>query len=197
MRITAVVMTALFTVLLVGVAGLGCSSRTAHGARCLEDAGCTQMGCPAATGVVGPSAWEVGFTVPLESTAVSDLAGSTVSGCRNHDCSSGTLGDPPALNTRGSFSMASGNAYMAADVYRPVNGPPLLEVGWGQQTVNDLPDPQDGDAYSVELRTAAGAVVAAASGTATYTVTYPNGPCCDPACLAGTFKMTPDAGATP
>jgi hypothetical protein len=193
MRITAVVMTALFTVLLVGVAALGCSSRTRS--QCPEDAVCTQMGCPAATGVVGPSAWEVGLALPVESTAVSDLAGSTVSGCRNDDCSSGTLGDPPELNTRGSYSMAAGNVYLGADLYRPVNGPPVLEVGWGRQTVNDLPDPQDGDAYSVELRTAAGAVVAAASGTAKYTVTYPNGQCCEPACLSGKLTMTPDGGA--
>ena len=200
MRVAEVVMAALFVVLLAGVVALGCDSRrgVVHGdAGCLEDAGCSMVGCAGTTGVVGPSAWEVGVSVPVTDTAVTDLAGCKLTGCRNDACSSGTLASPPELNTRGYFTMAPGNKYLEADLYRPVNGPPFLEVGWGRQVVNDLPDPQDGDAYSVELRTATGVLVVAVSGEAIYRVTYPNGPCCEPACLAGTFMEITDGGAAP
>jgi hypothetical protein len=92
--------------------------------------------------------------------------------------------------------MEPGDTYMTTYVRAPgTYSTPMLEVGWGQaQSTRELPNPQDGDTYSVEMRLASGSLVAAAAGTATYVVKHPNGICCPPACLIGTITEYPDGG---
>jgi hypothetical protein len=171
-----------------GVSDAGVSDAGA----CQGHQGCTQMGCPAVTGMSGTSN-VVGFAVPI-AAPLSDLPGSDVTSCRNGACVTGTvtLGDPgyypvvfPANDT-GTEATVRGTG-------------PVLEVGWGRNTNlgpwSPWPEPQDGDSYSVEMKTSASVVVAAASGTATYQLSRPNGPCCDPICLKATVTMTPDAGS--
>ena len=144
----------------------------------------------------GASQLVVGFAVPI-AAPMSDLPGSDVTGCRNGACVTGTLLSPSAWNW---VSFPVNNSDIEASVRAPVaDAGPVLEVGWGKNT--DLgpwspwPEPQDGDCYSVEMKTSASVVVAAASGTATYKVGSPNGPCCGPVCVWATFTMTPGIDA--
>jgi hypothetical protein len=184
-------------VVAVVVAALGCGGRGGSGdAGHLADAGtdgCSHMGCGAST---GPHPWQVGFEVPI-AAAIGDLVGSGLTACRNADCRAGTLATVSTGADQSSpITMEPGDLYLVSYVRAPGQSPtPLLEVGWGQTPTTDreIPDPQDGDLYSVELRAASGAVVAAASGVATYTVVTPNGPGCEPRCTTGTLTA-PDAG---
>jgi hypothetical protein len=133
-----------------------------------------------------------------------DLAGSEVTGCRNGACVTGTLVIEGRVVYTNPVEFPANDTHIEANVRDPVaDAGPVVEVGWGRNTNVSpwctLPDPQDGDRYSVEMKTTASVVVAAASGTATYQLGRPNGPCCDPICLRATVTMTPgasiDAGA--
>jgi hypothetical protein len=206
-------------VVVVAVAALGCGRRggtggdggvvgpgfdAAPGHDALGDCGsfnggCTQMGCPAVTGMSGSSELVVGLAIPI-AAPMGDLPGSEVMGCRNGACVTGTLLSPQQSPSGWNWvEFPANDSHIEANVRDPVaDAGPVLEVGWGRNSNVSpwclLPDPQDGDRYAVELRTPTSVVVAAASGTATYTVRYPNGPCCTPACCSGAFTMTPDAG---
>lgn len=182
-------------VLLVVVTVVGCGGRAARtdgGVECDPSQGCTQMGCPGVTGVQGPASWEVVLVARIAAPA-RDLAGSELTACLNDVCRHGTLD-----TIADSFVIEPGDVFMAADVYPQVEpSPPLLEVGWGHRTQGQeqIPNAQDGDVYTIELRTSGGAVVAATSGVARYWSFHPNGECCGPACPTATFTIPCDGGA--
>jgi hypothetical protein len=195
------------TVFVVAVAALGCGCGGGGGVKdgggsdaeaCQPQQACTQRGCPAVTGMSGASQLVLGVVIPI-AAPMGDLAGSEVTGCRNGACVTGTLVIDGRVVYTNPVEFPANDTHIEANVREPVaDAGPALEVGWGRNTNVSpwclLPDPQDGDRYSVEMKTPASVVVAAASGTATYTLDYPNGPCCTPACCVGTFTMTPDAG---
>jgi len=186
---------------LVGIVGaLGCGQRgvggdagTGDGEACEGPRTCTQQGCPAPTG--DPSRGQVRLEVPI-GAPLAALTGSNVTGCRNDACVSGTLPSPDTSNGWPWVSFPANDVYLAASVLDYGSGDaPVLKIGWGLAAQPVLPDPQDGDRYSVEMTTSAGVLVAAASGVASYHEYLPNGPCCSPTCYGADVTMTPDAGA--
>jgi hypothetical protein len=131
---------------------------------------------------------------------MADLPGSAVTGCRNGACVTGTLLTPEESPYQcNCVEFPADEVYLKAYV-RDLGdaGSPVLMAGWGSNfnMPGSLPEIRDGDRFSVEMRTPVGAVVAAASGVATYELVYPNGPCCPPftPCVYSTLTPPPDGG---
>jgi hypothetical protein len=152
---------------------------------------CTQMGCMGPTGDLQVQ-FEIRVAAPMDG-----LPGSAVTGCRNGVCVTGTL-----LSREQSPYHCDCVQFPAEEVVLRASvhdngdaGPPVLRAGWGSNfgLVPQLPDPNDGDRFSVEMATPGGAVVAAAAGQATYEVDQPNGSCCEPTCVYASLTLV-DAG---
>lgn len=140
---------------------------------------CTLVGCDS----------NVGFRV-FETADGIALLDATLRVCRNDVCSEARISELPTVDDfQGPPLGVEGELSVEARVYSLSSGYELSATIWAQ---GEFPyGLADGDVYTLTLRDRDSVLLSSQAWTATYAVSEPNGPDCEPTCLRASLAPRP------
>jgi hypothetical protein len=121
--------------------------------------------------------------VDVTTTDISRLAGATMDVCWNDRCVNAAV--PETLDERGALIELEQGAFRAEVLVDGVSATQASVSIWFWS----IPDPNDGDVFSIDLATRDAQTIIVSKWTGSYGKTYPNGRCGDDGCLYA--ELTP------